>query len=81
MDVLFDSYFELSHVMTEHHRVVFSLIELLAQIGGFFGSIVGLVYILASILTRNFLLHKIATAIYFVKKPDDEGHSHKPGED
>ena len=67
MDVLFDSEFKLSSLMTEHYYRVFSLIELLSQIGGYFTSVVGIVYIVGSMLNRRLLLHKIATAIYFIK--------------
>ena len=80
MDLLFDAQFELSSLMTEHTHRVFSLIDLLAQLGGLFSSVVGIVYIVASMLNRRLLLHKIASAIYFIKSNHTQGHSPKPEE-
>ena len=77
MDVLFDSYFVLSDIMTEHHQHVYSVIDLLAELGGLFSSILAIAFIIATRLNREFLLNKIARAMYFIKQPDNDNHEHQ----
>ena len=67
MVVLFDSHFLRSHIMMEHRQRVYSLVDLMSEVGGLLSAIMFIFGLVAHKLNREFLLNKIIRAMYFVK--------------
>ena len=51
--------------MLQNVRQYYNIRSLLADLGGFTGSIYGFFYLIGAIINRNFIILKISRAIYF----------------
>ena len=65
--MLFSADFAVSVYMTQHNQTLYSISQLLSEIGGLAGALYGIFNVLGRYLNKEFMFNKITRTLYYVK--------------